>query len=280
MYAYGFTTISSSISAFCKQDDIIFCDENINFAIQQGIQASKSQIMFFPHNDHSALKQLVETHKNVEKRKFLILEDIYFNTGKLCPLPKFVEIAKQFKLRVFLELNISLGTLGKTGRGILEHFKIDTDEIDLIIGTLEGALGSIGGFCGGASNIIEHQRLSSAGYVFSASLPTYICQAALTALPMIGDKTKYVQKLARRVHNHLKKIPGYVIISDTISPLKIFTAGTREQNKTIHEYCSDNKVHIINRGDTLVLNLNVELFFDKNKLAKALDVLKQAPLQN
>lgn len=279
MYAYGFTTISSSIAAFCRPDSIIFCDENINFAIQQGVHACKSQILFFPHNDHNVLKELAESHKKSNKRKYLILEDIYFNTGKLCPLPKFLEIAKQFKLRVVLEVSISLGTIGKTGGGILEYFKIETYEVDLIIGTLEGALGSIGGFCGGTTNIMDYQRLTSLGYGYSASLPTYLCQVALTALPMISDRSKYVQKLARRLHSSLKKIDNYIILSDTISPLKIFTTGTREQNKIVHEYCSENNVHIINRGETLALNLNAELFFNKIKLARALDVLKQASLQ-
>lgn len=33
----------------------------------------------------------------------------------------------------------------------------------MIMGSLEGSIGSIGGFCVGASVVIEHQRLSGLG---------------------------------------------------------------------------------------------------------------------
>ena len=46
------------------------------------------------------------------------------NTGDLCPLPQLVELKKQFKVRLLVDENISIGTLGETGRGIFEHYGI------------------------------------------------------------------------------------------------------------------------------------------------------------
>lgn len=47
------------------------------------------------------------------------------NTGKLCPLPDLVEICKRHKLRVFIDESVSFGVIGKSGRGVIEHFNVD-----------------------------------------------------------------------------------------------------------------------------------------------------------
>ncbi len=52
---------------------------------------------------------------------------------------------------------ISFGVLGKTGRGITEHFGVPIDEIDLITVSLEHSLASIGGMCVGKAYVIDHQ---------------------------------------------------------------------------------------------------------------------------
>ena len=61
-------------------------------------------------------------------------------------------------------------------------------EIDLVAGSLENALGSVGGFCVGKAFVIDHQRLSGLGYCFSASTPPMLSQAAIVALKILQDK--------------------------------------------------------------------------------------------
>lgn len=41
----------------------------------------------------------------------------------------------------------------------------------MIMGSLEGSIGSIGGFCVGASVVIEHQRLSGLGIQLHLLIP-------------------------------------------------------------------------------------------------------------
>lgn len=58
-------------------------------------------------------------------KKFLIVEGIYVNSGQVCPLPELIEIKKRFKIRLFIDESISFGVLGKSGRGVIEHFNTD-----------------------------------------------------------------------------------------------------------------------------------------------------------
>lgn len=57
-------------------------------------------------------------------RRFLVIEGIYLNRGDICLLPQLIALSKKYKLRVFIDESISFGTLGRTGRGVTEHFNI------------------------------------------------------------------------------------------------------------------------------------------------------------
>ncbi|KAI0225490.1 Serine palmitoyltransferase 1 [Lamellibrachia satsuma] len=133
VYSYGFATIASAIPAYSKRGDVIFCDEGVCFAIQKGIQASRSKVISFKHNDTADLERLLMDHAQEEKknpkkakvtRKFLIVEGLYINYGDICPLPQLMELKWKYKLRLFMDESISFGTLGKTGRGVTEHFSV------------------------------------------------------------------------------------------------------------------------------------------------------------
>lgn len=109
-------------------------DEGVNFSIQKGLDASRSKIIYFKHNDAKDLERILKEQdvidgKNPKKaakiRRFIIVEAIYMNSGEICPLPDIIELRKKYKLRLILDESVSFGSLGKTGRGIIEHFLID-----------------------------------------------------------------------------------------------------------------------------------------------------------
>ena len=54
----------------------------------------------------------------------------------------------------------SLGVLGKTGRGIEEHFGLE-DVIDIKMGTLSKTIPSIGGYIAGKKDLITYMRHAS-----------------------------------------------------------------------------------------------------------------------
>lgn len=99
MYSQDFATTSSVIPAFCKRGDIIVADRGVNFAIQKGLQISRSTIRWYDHND---LKSLEDVLQGVEKerkkkrlpltRRFIVTEGIFANDGSLLDLPKLVRL--------------------------------------------------------------------------------------------------------------------------------------------------------------------------------------------
>ena len=97
LYSQAFSTVSSVIPAFAKRGDIIVADRNINFAIQKGLQISRSTIRWFDHNDMKNLEEVLESiNKENRKRRapltrrFIITEGIFERDGSMADLPKLV----------------------------------------------------------------------------------------------------------------------------------------------------------------------------------------------
>ncbi|XP_059500577.1 serine palmitoyltransferase 1 isoform X1 [Stegostoma tigrinum] len=218
IYSYGFATIASAIPAYSKRGDLVFVDEAACFAIQKGLQASRSNIKYFKHNDMDDLERLLkeqelEDQKNPRKarvtRRFLVVEGLYMNTGYICPLPELVKLKYKYKVRIFLEESLSFGVLGERGRGVTEHFGVNINDIDLISANMENSLASIGGFCCGRSFVIDHQRLSGQGYCFSASLPPMLASAAIEALNIMEDDPdifRVLRQKCQQIHYALQGI--------------------------------------------------------------------------
>ncbi|XP_008256154.2 serine palmitoyltransferase 1 isoform X3 [Oryctolagus cuniculus] len=230
IYSYGFATIASAIPAYSKRGDIVFVDRAACFAIQKGLQASRSDIKIFKHNDMADLERLlkeqeIEDQKNPRKarvtRRFIVVEGIYMNTGTICPLPELVKLKYKYKARIFLEESLSFGVLGEHGRGVTEHYGINIDDIDLISANMENALASVGGFCCGRSFVIDHQRLSGQGYCFSASLPPLLAAAAIEALNIMEENPgifAVLKEKCQKIHKALQGISGLRVMGESFSP--------------------------------------------------------------
>ncbi|XP_061042644.1 serine palmitoyltransferase 1-like [Eubalaena glacialis] len=230
IYSYGFATIASAIPAYSKRGDIVFVDKAACFAIQKGLQASRSDIKLFNHNDMDDLERLlkeqeIEDQKNPRKarvtRRFIVVEGLYMNTGTICPLPELVKLKYRYKARIFLEESLSFGVLGEHGRGVTEHFGIDIDDIDLISANMENSLASIGGFCCGRSFVIDHQRLSGQGYCFSASLPPLLAAAAIEALNIMEENPgifAVLKEKCKRIHKALQGQLSWLGSGHTFQP--------------------------------------------------------------
>ncbi|KRZ59371.1 Serine palmitoyltransferase 1 [Trichinella nativa] len=241
LYSYGFATISSAIPAYCKRGDVIFCDAGVNFAIQKGLQASRSRVEFFEHNNTRDLERLLKIQRrkdilacavhslcdwNPKKarvtRRFIVVEGIYLYYGDICPLVDLLKLKWKYKVRLFIDESISFGVLGAGGRGVTEHFGVDLDDVDMISSTLENAVSSIGGFTCGRSFVVDHQRLSGAGYCFSASMPPLLAAAAIRSLDLMQDEPERFQQLRKNSHQlftALKRLRKFKVDGQRGSPI-------------------------------------------------------------
>ncbi|KAI1007581.1 Serine palmitoyltransferase 1 [Podosphaera aphanis] len=190
LYAQALSTISSVIPAFCKRGDIIVADRAVNYAIRKGLQICRSTILFYEHNNMEDLERVLrkvvqEQAKKPLTRRFIVTEGLSETVGDCANLPKLVELKLRYKFRLMLDETWSFGVLGRTGRGLTEAQNVDASEVDMLVGSLAGALCAGGGFCAGSSDVVEHQRISAASYTFSAALPAILATTANETLNML-----------------------------------------------------------------------------------------------
>ena len=226
VYAQAFSTISSVIPAFSKRGDIIVADKAVGYAVKKGIQISRSTVRWYEHNDMDDLKRVLEKiiKEQANKpltRRFIVTEGLFENTGDMADLPALVsgtntwkkpelqlhdfcsttliackiEFRQRYKFRLVLDESWSYGVLGRTGRGLTEHQNVDPLLVDMIIGSLAGPLCAGGGFCAGSADIVEHQRISSAAYTFSAALPAMLATTASETLTLLQENPEIITQL-------------------------------------------------------------------------------------
>ncbi|KAI0562157.1 serine palmitoyltransferase LCB1 subunit [Gracilaria domingensis] len=165
--------------------------------------------------------------KNHVQKRFIVVEAIYANSGHVAPLDCIVALKNKYKFRLLLDESFSIGVLGNGGRGALQQFGIARNDVEICTADLGNAVESVGGFCVGNTEVVEHQRLSGAGYCFSASQPPFLAAAATAALSVVEQEG---ESLVSRLRCNVKlmkslmdmaqlKEAGWYIDGDELSPL-------------------------------------------------------------
>ncbi|KAF8477736.1 serine palmitoyltransferase [Russula ochroleuca] len=229
LYSQAFATISSSIAAFAKRGDIIVADRGVNFAIQKGLQISRSTIRWFDHND---LKGLEDVLQNVEKerrkrrgpltRRFIVTEGIFERDGTISDLPKLIELKHKYKYRLVLDESVSFGTVGRTGRGLTELYNVPATQIDMLLGSVANGLNSSGGFCAGSRHVVDHQRINGTSFVFSAAVPALLAVSASEGINILRNTPSILSTLQeniRAIRAVLERVDCITIPSHAASPI-------------------------------------------------------------
>ena len=192
-FTSGYVTILTVISTLMGRGDYVLSDKLNHASIVDGCLMSGAEFRRFKHNDMEDLeKRLQQIPDGVSK---LVITDAVFSMdGDVIDLPKVVGICKKHGAYLMMDEAHSLGVLGKTGRGIEEHFGLD-DVIDIKMGTLSKTIPSIGGYVAGKKDLVNYLRHASRAYLFSAALPPAQTAAANEAFKVILDEPWRVEKL-------------------------------------------------------------------------------------
>jgi len=231
IYSDSANTPPSTIPAFAKRGDLIVADAGVNETMRTGLQLSRATILFHKHNDMEDLERVLKSVRAQDEklgrqsdcqRRFIVAEGLYRNYGTIMKLKEVVALKHKYLFRLIVDETFSIGVLGKTGKGVSEHVGMPVDSIDVLSGSLAHSLGSIGGFCVGSQEVVDHQRLSASGYVFSASSPPFVAAVALTSLDTMQKRPELLATLHENVKTlvtHLSGIKGLAVTSDAGSPV-------------------------------------------------------------
>ena len=226
--SYGHNIMSSVIPVFAKPGNVVLVDEFCNYPIQLGCRLGKAKVIKYSHNNINDLSKKLEEAKNLINSKYnfisIVTEGIFQHDYSMAPLKDIVNLKQNFleknrnsSLYIILDDSLAIGNIGPHLKGSLDYAYLNLkDDVDIICGSFEFCLNSVGGFLAGDINKIYKCRLFAAGYIFSASSPPYSCTGAKDSLEKIEKNGKRMKeeldKIKKEFRKKMEKIKNVEII--------------------------------------------------------------------
>jgi 8-amino-7-oxononanoate synthase len=181
-------------------NNLIITDFLSHQSLFAGCRLSRSPTKTYLHKDMYHLEKILK--RNRDKRKLIITDGLFSMDGDLAPLPEILELAKIYNAMVMVDDAHATGIIGENGRGTAEHFGVE-GKVDLVMGTLSKAVGAMGGFLTGSSELIKVLKGRASSYVYSSSLPPEQACGIMAALKIMQQQPELRASLWKNVH-HLK----------------------------------------------------------------------------
>lgn len=192
-YTSGYVTNLTVVSSLVGRGGYVISDKLNHASIVDGCLMSGAKFVRFRHNDMQDLEERLEKIPD-DATKLVISDAVFSMDGDVIDFPKIVELSQKYNAWLMIDEAHSVGVLGKTGRGIEEHFGMD-GTVDIKMGTLSKTIPSVGGYVAGKKELIDFLSHASRAYIFSAALPPAQAAAANEAFKVILDEPWRIEKL-------------------------------------------------------------------------------------
>ena len=194
VFQSGFTANAGTVAAILTRDDVIISDELNHASIIDGCRLSRAEIKVFPHKDVAACEEVLQGLSSHKGRKLLITDGVFSMDGDIAPLPQLVELAEKYGCIMMIDDAHASGVLGRNGRGTVDHFKLH-GRLDIQVGTLSKAIGSLGGYVCSTRDTIEYLYHRARPFLFSTSHPPPVAASCIAAFEVLDEEPQLVERL-------------------------------------------------------------------------------------
>jgi glycine C-acetyltransferase len=243
-FSSGYATNLTVISTLVGRGDYVISDKLNHASIVDGCVMSGARFLRFKHNDMEALEQRLQQASDGGAR-LVVADSVFSMDGDVIDFPRLVELCRKYGAWLMVDEAHSVGVLGKTGRGIEEHFGLE-GSIDIKMGTLSKTIPSVGGYVAGKQDLIDYLRHAGRSYIFSAALPPAQTAAAKAAFEVILEEPWRVEKLNRNaaqfIHGLQQRGLDTMLTSTAIVPV---LCGTDERAYEMTRDCQQQDVFVL-----------------------------------
>ena len=278
----GYVTNLGTIAALLGRNDIVISDKLNHASIVDGCLLSRAKFVRFEHNNMESLeKALIEAPKR--SGKLVVVDAVFSMDGDVINLPEIIRLCRKYDSLLMVDEAHSVGVLGETGHGIVEHFGLDGHEIDIQMGTLSKTIPSIGGYIAGNSELITYLRHSVRAFVFSAALPPAAAAAARASFQVIEEEPERVQALQGNVNyfiNGLQERGFNTLNSET--PIVPIITGDDERAWMMAKLSQDQGIFVLPVVSPAVppgtsrIRANITAGHTLEEIEQAMNVFEQA----
>lgn len=205
--------------------DAVFCDALNHASLIDGARLSRAQIHVYPHADLEALAGQLQT--STARRKLIVTNAVFSMDGHIADLPELLRIAEQYDTLLLADDIHGFGVLGADGRGIAEHWGVQSPQL-ILMGTLSKAAGSAGAFVAGDARVVELVMQRARSYIFATTAPAMVTEAlpaSLRVIQLAGWRRKRLQSHAARLRTALADRTDVGKLLPSITPIQPLIIG-------------------------------------------------------
>ncbi len=188
--------------------DAIFTDSLNHASIIDGVRLTKASRFIYEHNNVEDLASKLANAKDY-KRKLIITDGVFSMDGDIAPLDEISKVAHEYDAILMVDDAHGEGVLGDHGRGIVNHFGLSHEDVDIDVGTLSKAMGVVGGYIAGSDLLRQFLEQKARPFLFSSALTPPDVAAGIAAVNMLMKDDTLVRKLwdnAKYFQNTMKDL--------------------------------------------------------------------------
>jgi glycine C-acetyltransferase len=236
VYQTGFAANSGLIPQLAGKGDIIISDELNHGSIIDGVRLSHAERGVYKHTDTDDLQRVLdeaERHDPAYRRILVITDGVFSMDGDVAPLDRIAKLGAEHGAMVYVDDAHGEGVLGEGGRGIVSHFKLGRDKVQVEMGTFSKAFGVVGGHVSGSRDLVNFAYNKSRTWLLSGSHPPGVAAACIAAVDILEKEPQHVQNLWKNTEYFKKAMKdlGFDIGKSTtpITPVIVGESGAAKK---------------------------------------------------
>ena len=168
LFPTGFMANLAAVSAVATRESTVFSDELNHASIVDACRLSRAKVEVYGHGDVDHLESLVRA--STAERKVVVTDTVFSMDGDAAPLGAIVEVKRRHGCVLVTDEAHATLVFGPRGGGLAEALGVSS-EIDLQVGTLSKAAGSLGGFVASSARLRALLLNTARPYIFTTALP-------------------------------------------------------------------------------------------------------------
>jgi 8-amino-7-oxononanoate synthase len=195
----GWMANHATIATLAGSGDLILCDKLNHASIIDAASACGARLRTYRHRDVERLEALLRRYRAGHRRCLIVTDSLFSMDGDLAPLGEIVKLKLQYDAQLLIDEAHATGVFGAAGRGAAELLGVE-QHVDVTVGTLSKAIGSMGGFIAGPAVLADTIRNTSRAYIYTTAPPPAVCAAAMAGLEIIRTQPRRREELLQKAH--------------------------------------------------------------------------------
>jgi 8-amino-7-oxononanoate synthase len=197
VFSSGYAAALGTIPALVGKGDTVILDKLAHASLIDAARLSGATVRTFPHNDMGRLESLLTKVASNKTRTLIVTESIFSMDGDAAPLRELVGLKDLYGAWLLVDEAHATGLYGATGAGLLAEAGLST-RVEIVMGTLSKALGSVGGYIAGSRVLIDWLINRARSFIYSTALPPGVIAASRAAVDLARGKEGQVLRARLR----------------------------------------------------------------------------------